>query len=89
MFAVHVTARIDPLRAQEARDDLGASIVPRVKSAPGFVRGTWFGNDESGHSVVLFDSEEHAKESTKMVATPPGGPVQIESMKVYEVHAEA
>lgn len=88
MHAMSVDVRIDPARAQEARDGL-AHLVPRVKAAPGFVRGTWYGDDESGHSVVLFDSAEHAEQMVQMISAQPGDPIEIESVKVYEVHAEA
>jgi hypothetical protein len=89
MHAVLVTVRIDPARIQESIDDLAEHVVPRAKAAPGFVRGTWIGDQETGHGMILFDSQEHAEQMTKMNGPPPEAAVQIESMKTYEVHAEA
>ncbi len=89
MHAVLVKVRIDPARWQEAVDGLKAELVPRVKSAPGFVRGTWFGNQTSGNSLMLFDSEENASQMAKMVSAGPDDPVQIEDVQVYQVHADA
>ena len=89
MYAVFVTVRIAPGRAQESLDDLATHVVPRAKAAPGFLRGTWFGDHETGHGLILFDSQEHAEQMTTMDDPPPDAPVQIESMKAYEVHAEA
>jgi quinol monooxygenase YgiN len=89
MYAVLVTVRIDPTRAQESMDQLTTHVVPHAKAAPGFVRGTWFGDHESGHGVILFDSQEHAEQMTTMNGPPLEAPVQIESMKTYEVRAEA
>jgi hypothetical protein len=89
MYAVLVTVRIDPARAQESLDDLATHVVPQAKAAPGFVKGTWCGDHESGHGMILFDSREHAEQMTTMNGPPPEAPVQIESVKAYEVHAEA
>jgi hypothetical protein len=89
VYAVLVTVRIDPARAQESVDHLATHVIPHAKAAPGFVRGTWFGDHESGHGVILFDSQEHAEQMTTMNDPPPEAPVQIESVKAYEVHAEA
>jgi quinol monooxygenase YgiN len=89
VYAVLVTVRIDPSRAQETLDDLATRVVPQAKAAPGFVRGTWFGDHDSGHAVILFDSREHAEQMTEIDGPPPEAPVQIETMKAYEVHAEA
>jgi quinol monooxygenase YgiN len=89
VYVVLVTVRIDPARTQESVDELATHVVPQAKAAPGFVRGTWFGDHESGHGMIIFDSREHAEQMTRMTGPPPEAPVQIESMKTYEVHAEA
>ena len=89
MYAVLVKVRIDPTRLEEARKALQEEVVPRAKAVPGFVKGTWFGDSESGHGLVLVDSEEQAQYMAGMVTANPGEPAQIESVKVFQVHAEA
>jgi hypothetical protein len=89
MYAVLVKVRIDPARHDEAISGLHDSVVPQVKSAPGFVRGTWFGDQEAGYGVVLFQSEEQARSMATTVASAPDDPVQVEEVRVYEVNAEA
>jgi hypothetical protein len=89
MYAVIVTVRIDPARAQEAVEGLATHVVPHAKAAPGFVRGTWCGDQDSGHGMILFDSREHAEQMATTRSLPPGTPVELVSMKTYEVHAEA
>ncbi len=89
MYAVLVKVQIDPARHDEAMSGLHDSVVPQVKTAPGFVRGTWFGDQETGHGVMLFQSEEQARQMVAMVTSPPDHPVQIKEVNVYEVSAEA
>ncbi len=89
MYAVLVKVRIDPARHDEALSGLHDGVVPRAKSAPGFVRGTWFGDQEVGHGLVLFQSEEQARSVASTAASAPGDPVQVEDVRVYEVNAEA
>lgn len=89
MYAVVVTVRIDQARAQEATDDLASIVVPQAKAAPGFVRGTWCGGEESGHAMILFDTREHAEQMAARHTPPPESAVQIQSIGTYEVRAEA
>lgn len=89
MYAVLVNVKIAPGRYDEALAALRDQIVPMVKGAPGFVRGTWFGNEQSGNSLVVFDSEESARAMSAQVTSGPDDPVSIEDVQVYEVHAEA
>ena len=60
--ATLVTFRMDLSRDAEQREALREFIVPSVRSAPGFVSGTWTLDREAGESVVLvtFDGVEHA-----------------------------
>ena len=89
MHAVFVRVRIDPARHDEAMNELRDSVVPQVKGAPGFVRGTWFGDTSNGHGVLVFESEEQAQQMAGMVTTPADYPVQVQDVKVYPVSAEA
>ena len=60
--ATLVTFRMDLRREAEQREILQNVIVPGVRSAPGFVSGTWTLDREAGESVVLvtFDALDHA-----------------------------
>ena len=89
MYAVLVDVKIAQGRHDEAFASLKDHLVPRVKSAQGFVRGTWFGDKHSGHSIVEFDSEQAARAMSGQVTSGPDDPVSIEGVHVYEVHAEA
>ena len=89
MYAVLVSVKIAPGRHDEAITNLRDHLVPMVKGAPGFVRGTWFGNEMSGNSLMVFDSEESARAMSTQVTSGPDDPVSIEKVQVYEVHAEA
>ncbi|MDQ3485961.1 MAG: hypothetical protein M3445_11230 [Actinomycetota bacterium] len=88
MHAVLVKVRIDPGRYEEAMQGLRENVVPGAKGAPGFVKGTWFGDTESGHALVVFESEAHAQQMAGMVTSEPEDPVQVEDVRVFEVHAE-
>lgn len=89
MHAVLVKVRIDPARHDEAMQGLRENVVPTVKGAPGFVKGTWFGDTETGHAVVVFESDAQAQQMAATVTSDPGDPVQVEDVQVFEVHAEA
>ena len=89
MHAVFVRVRIDPARYDEAISNLRENVLPQVKGAPGFVRGTWFGDSANGHSVVAFETEEQAQQMAGMVPKLAADWVQVEDVKVYEVTADA
>jgi hypothetical protein len=89
MYAVLVTVDIAPGRYEESLRALDEYIIPMCKSAPGYVRGTWFGNEHSGNTLMVFDSEESAREMAGQVQSNPDDPVKITSTQVYEVEREA
>ncbi|MFI1966726.1 hypothetical protein ACH429_21870 [Streptomyces pathocidini] len=67
MYAAIVTVTIDPAQAPAAAAALMADVLPRIRSAPGFVSGYWMEPvGGQGLSVVLFKEEEQAR-----AATPP------------------
>jgi hypothetical protein len=86
---VRVTVSSDD---EQSRAALREEVVPRASSAPGFVAGYWTRspNDNSGLSMVLFDSEDAAESAKRMVesAGVPEG-VTLESVEVREVVANA
>jgi hypothetical protein len=67
MHAVLIQLRIDPAQAPAAAAAFSSEILPKVKSAPGFVAGYWVDPvDGEGFGFVLFESEKQA-----LAATPP------------------
>jgi hypothetical protein len=89
MYAVLVAVDIVPERYEESLRALDEYIIPMCKSAPGYLRGTWFGDQKSGNSLMVFDSEEHARQMAQQVKSNPGDPVSVTGTQVYQVEREA
>ena len=67
MHATLVKLTVDPDQAPAAAEALVSDILPRLRTASGFVAGYWLEPaDGEGFSIVLFESEEQARE-----ASPP------------------
>jgi hypothetical protein len=67
---------------QEAELDF---LTGMMKSTPGFVHGTWMGDDRRGLSCLVFDSEEAARAVAGNAKTPPDGAVSLRSVDVLTV----
>ena len=89
MYAALVTVKLDATRPEDSIKNVHESVVPRAKQAAGFVRGAWFGDGKRGHGVILFESEKQAQDMASHASMDPASPAEIESIAVYEVHAEA
>lgn len=87
MYALVVGAAID--HVDSALQELREETVPRVSQAPGFVAGYWTRKDNTGLSMVIFESEDAAREvSERLQASPPQN-VTIEDVELREVTAYA
>ena len=87
MHAVIVNVTItDPEAAESV---LREQIVPRVSQAPGFVTGHWTRKDNSGMSMIIFDSEEAATGMSEQIPSTVPDEVTLESVEVREVVAHA
>lgn len=87
MHAVIVSVTItDPEAAESV---LREQIVPRVSQAPGFVTGHWTRKDNSGMSMIIFDSEQAANGMSEQIASTVPEEVTLESVEVREVVAHA
>lgn len=91
MHAVVVRVSIgDPEKAQEG---LREQVIPRVKSAPGFVAGYWTRSDDgrNGLSMVVFENEDAARQAAEQLRAGGATPetVTIESAEVREVAEHA
>lgn len=76
--------------ADQAQRELRENVVPMVSQAPGFVAGYWMeAGSGKGHSVVLFESEEQAKNAAERASSNTPAPVTMDSVEVREVIAHA
>jgi hypothetical protein len=93
MHAVVVEVDVGGVERDVGLKNVREQIVPRVKQAPGFQSGWWLAPDQAGKgmSVVLFDSEEHARAAAEMVpvGSNPQPGVTVERAEVREVVASA
>ena len=88
MHAVVVRAKLSD-DDSASLEELRQQVVPRVSQAPGFVAGYWvrFESEHRGTSVIVFDSEENARNAGDQFQPPAG--VTLESVDVGEVVANA
>ena len=87
MHAVVVRVTIND---QEAADrGLREEVVPGVSQAPGFVAGYWTRKDNTGLSMVVFQSEDAANAASERIPSMVPDTVTLESIEVREVVAHA
>jgi hypothetical protein len=87
MHAVVVKVTInDP---ETGVNELREVVVPRVSQAPGFVTGYWTRRDNSGMSMIIFESEDAANSITEQVRSSVPEGVTLEDIEVREVVANA
>lgn len=92
MYGVIGHVELDPARQDEAEQMLHDEVIPMVKGIPGFVSGYWLRSDDgtSGMSLMLFETEEQAKNVIANRPDPPaGGPIKGMQMEVRRVLAQA
>jgi hypothetical protein len=87
MHAVVVKVILNDLQAAESM--LREQLVPRVSQAPGFVTGHWTRKDNTGLSMVVFESEDAAKAMSEQVKSMVSDAVTLEDVEVREVVAHA
>jgi len=87
MHAVVVEVNItDP---EESVNVLREQIVPRVKESPGFVAGYWTRKDNTGLSMVMFETEDQANTMSEQVRSMLPEGVAAQRIEVREVAAHA
>ena len=89
MHAVQVRVTINDYEA--ATRFLHERIVPAISQAPGFVTGHWtqFEGGNKGASMMIFESEDAARQASEQIQPPPDDSAVIESVEVGEVVANA
>lgn len=87
MHAVVVKVTVnDPEAAESA---LREQVVPGVSQAPGFVAGYWTRKDDTGLSMVVFESEDAARGMGDRIGEIVPDAVTLEDVEVREVVANA
>jgi hypothetical protein len=84
MHAVVFQVDLVPGREQQQDRELDF-LTGMMKSTPGFVHGTWLGDDKRGLSCLLFDSEQAARAVAENAALPPDAAARFRSVDVYAV----
>lgn len=87
MYAVVVKVTMSDREA--ALHELREKVVPGVAKAPGFVCGHWTRKDNTGLSMVIFESEEAANAMSERVRSILPDAVTLEDVEVREVTAHA
>jgi hypothetical protein len=87
MHAVVVRVTINEETAADR--ELREQVVPGIAQAPGFVAGYWTRKDNTGLSMVVFESEEAANGMSERIASIVPDSVTLESVEVREVAAHA
>ena len=87
MYAVVVNVTLKDVEA--AQRELQEQVVPRAKEAPGFVAGYWTRKDNTGVSMVIFESEEQAQGMADRLPTMVPEHVSLDGVEVREVAAHA
>lgn len=93
MYGITIDVSVDATREEEARNMLNSMVVPRAKTHKGIVAGYWLRemDGEILRSIQLYDTETNARETAERIRSqgpPPGAPVTLLSVTIYEVIAQ-
>ena len=84
-----VVIRVTITDRESAIPELQEKVVPTVAQAPGFVAGYWTRKDDTGLSMVVFESEEAARTASERISGNIPDSVNLEDVEVREVVANA
>ena len=87
MHAVVVKVKINDSEAAEKH--LREQVVPGVSQSPGFMAGYWTRKDNTGLSMIIFDSEDSANQASERVPSMIPDAVTLDGVEVREVAAHA
>jgi hypothetical protein len=87
MHAVVVKVAIDDQEA--AQLELRDKLVPWASQTPGFVTGYWTIKDDTGLTMLIFDSEAAANRMSEGVKSAVPDAMTLESVEVRDVAAHA
>ena len=72
-----------------SESELREKVVPALSQAPGFVAGYWTRKDNTGLSMLIFESEDAANAAAERIPGMVPDGVTIEDVDVREVVAHA
>ena len=84
MYAVVFQVDMKPSWEGDVEAELD-HLTEQVKAVPGFVRGTWASDGNTGISFILMENEESAKQMMGDRSIPPEASVTFRSAGMYEV----
>lgn len=87
MHAVVVKVTLQDRAAAEA--ELHANVIPQVSKAPGFVAGYWTTKDNTGMSMLVFESKDAATGVSEMIPGTVPDAVTLQDVEVREVVGHA
>jgi hypothetical protein len=88
VYAALVSLTVDPDQAPLAAAALTNDILPRIRSATGFVAGYWLEPaDGQGFSIVLFETEEQARQAAPPVSSWAAPGIAITGVEFRRVAA--
>ena len=87
MHAVVVNVTINDREAAERA--LREQLVPGVSRAPGFVTGYWTLKDNTGLTMIIFESEDTANAMSEQAKAIVPDALTLEHVEVREVAAHA
>jgi hypothetical protein len=81
-----VVFQVDFVPGREAQQEAELDFLTgMMQSTPGFVRGTWAGDERRGFSCLVFDSEDAARAVADHAVMPPDASVTLRSVDVLAV----
>jgi hypothetical protein len=87
MHAVVVKVTINDREAAERA--LNEQLVPRVSQVSGFVAGYWTIKDDTGLTMIIFESEDAANAMSEMAGLVVPDAMSLDDVEVREVAAHA
>jgi hypothetical protein len=84
-----VVVRVSINEPEAATSALREQVVPQVSQIPGFVAGYWTRKDNTGLSMVVFESEDAAKGASEQIPSGVPDSVTLEDVEIREVVANA
>jgi hypothetical protein len=84
-----VVIRVTIKDEENATTELREQVVPAVAQAPGFVAGYWTRKDNTGLSMIVFESEDAATTASERIPAGIPDSVNLEGIEVREVVANA
>jgi hypothetical protein len=84
-----VVVRVNIKDVEDGLSELREQVVPQVKQAPGFVAGYWTRADNTGLSMIVFESEDAAQSASQRIEGSIPDSVEFQGLEIREVVANA